>query len=104
MTFRDFINKTLTLSDVISMRFNITDIQFQNLELDNKEKLVVLHDDRMVFSFKNATGNFGWSYRYITDPPLLADIGEFDLDIEPVNFKVDFDSAYNDGILDVLIN
>lgn len=58
----------------------------------------------MVFAFKNATGNFGWSYRYITDPPLLADIGEFDLDVENVTFKVDFDSAFNDGIMDVLIN
>lgn len=57
-----------------------------------------------MFEFRNATGNFGWKYQYITDPPLLADIGDFDMDIENITFRVDFNSDFKDDMIEVNIN
>ena len=63
-----------------------------------------LFDDRMVFAFKNFTGNLGFSYMYISDPPIFADIGDFQLSIDNTTFNVDFNSNFVDGILDVKLN
>lgn len=86
------------------MRFNLTEIEFHNLGINNTYKLVQFKEDEMIFQFNNATGNFGWKYQYITDPPLLADIGEFDMDIENVTFKIDFNSDFKDDMIEVDIN
>lgn len=61
--------------------------------------MVQLLNDRMVFSFKNFTGNFGFDYMYISDPPIFADIGTFDLDVANTTFLIDFDSNIMNGVI-----
>lgn len=40
---------------------------------------------------------------YISDPPIFADIGDFDLDIANTTFLTSFDSNVLNGIVDILI-
>jgi hypothetical protein len=49
------------------------------MRIDNtSEKLVVLGDNNTVtLNLKNLKGEMTASYMYITDPPLLADVGDF---------------------------
>ena len=84
--------------------FNITNLKIKDLKLDPSCKLMELFNDRLVFSFRNFTGNFGFGYMYISDPPIFADIGDFDLNVANTTFLMDFDSNIVNGILDVLIH
>ena len=84
--------------------FNVTGLKISNLQLDPECKLMELLNDRLVFSFRNFTGDLSFSYMYISDPPIFADIGDFNLDIANSTFLMDFDSNVINGILDVLIH
>ena len=98
------MNKSISIPEVIKFDFNATGFKISDLSLDNKCKLMTLYNDRMVFAFKNFTGNFGFDYMYISDPPIFADIGTFDLDVANTTFLTDFDSNVVNGVLDVLIH
>lgn len=98
------MNKSISIPDVIKFDFNITGLKISDLSLDPTCKLLELFNDRMVYSFKNFTGNFKTSYMYISDPPIFADIGEFDFTIGNTTFLADFDSNITKGVLDVLIH
>jgi hypothetical protein len=63
-----------------------------------------LFNDRLAFAFRNFTGNFAFSYMYISDPPIFADIGDFDWNIDNTTFLIDFDSNITKGVLDMLIH
>ena len=59
------VNKSISIPDVIKFDFNATGFKISDLSLDKKCKLMTLYNDRMVFAFKNFTGNFGFDYMYI---------------------------------------
>ena len=40
-------------------------------------------------------------YEYITDPPILADIGTFEIDIQNVDLKAEMYFLFTDGLLNV---
>lgn len=103
--FNDSINCSIGIEDLISFDFNLTNKEIVKLHLDASQKLVKLYNDRLVFGVKNFTASFGFSYMYISDPPIFADIGDFDMDIENTTFILDFDQTLgDDGIMDILIN
>ena len=58
-----------------------------------------LLDKRIVFAFKDFNFGTGWDYRYITEPPLFADIGRFDFNIKNVTFMTNFTTSFKNGIL-----
>jgi hypothetical protein len=88
----------------MSFSFNATGFRIGDLSLDQSCKLMELHDDRFVFSFRNFTGNFKLDYMYISDPPIFADIGGFELDVANTTFLLDVDPNVINGVLDVLIH
>jgi hypothetical protein len=104
MTFPDLLNKQITIPDVISFKFNASGFKIADLSLDQSCKLMELHDDRFVFAFRNFTGNFKLDYMYISDPPIFADIGDFELDIANTTFLLDVDPNVVNGVLDVDIH
>ena len=77
----DLIEKGFIIDDFANMRFNLTNLRFENLNYDNTYPLVELLEDRIVYKFRNFNLGIGWDYSYITQPPVFADIGRFDLDI-----------------------
>lgn len=51
------------------------------MRIGTDEKLVILGEDNfMTLNLRNLTGEMNSSYMYITDPPVFADVGDFDWD------------------------
>ena len=72
-------NTILTIPDVVSLNISVWEFYLRDMRIDNtSEKLVVLGDNNTVtLNLKNLKGEMTASYMYITDPPLLADVGDF---------------------------
>ena len=105
MSSKDDINCTIGIKDLIDFEFNITDKGIQNLSLDNSTDLVKLYDDRLVFGVKNLTGDLGFNYMYILDPPIFSDIGMYDWNLTSLTFIVDMYQYFNDeGDMNITIN
>ena len=99
------MNKSISIPEVIKFDFNATGFKISDLSLDNKCKLMTLYNDRMVFAFKNFTGNFGFDYMYISDPPIFSDIGMYDWNLTSLTFIVDMYQYFNDeGDMNITIN
>ena len=57
-----------------------------------------------MFQINNFTGDIHSSYMYISDPPIFADIGDFDFNINSSSFMTNFTTeiSFNfDGISDI---
>ena len=66
----------ISIPGLISIKLNLTDFRFDNISIDNSVKLMKLvGDDEFIFAIKDFKGTIRANYMYITDPPLLADIG-----------------------------
>jgi hypothetical protein len=55
----------------------------------------------MILSFGDFKGHVKGDYKFISDPPLLADIGSIDFESDNVTIKIDGTNTFTDGILDV---
>jgi hypothetical protein len=61
--------------------FNLTDLEFKSFSLDPSVQLVNLMDNnQMRLTIADFQGKINANYMYITDPPLLADIGVIEFD------------------------
>ena len=92
-----FVNKSINIPDLIEFDFNITDISIKDMKLDNKSKLIELGDNQIILNIKNFTGDFHSSYMYISNPPMFADIGDFDFNITNFGFMTDFKTNMTDS-------
>jgi hypothetical protein len=68
-------NLHLSIPDLLSISMNITDIYLDELSISTEERMCELLDNRIRFGVKDMVGKMYFDYQYITDPPLLADIG-----------------------------
>ena len=103
--FNDSINCSIGIENLIEFDFNITNKEIVEIQLDASQQLVKLYDDRLAFGVRNFTANAGFSYMYISNPPIFADIGDFDMDIANTTFLLDFDQTFgDDGVMDIVIN
>ena len=59
------------------------------MRLDTTEKLVILGDNNTVtLNLQNFKGEMNASYMYITEPPLLADVGDFNWQFNDTSLRV----------------
>lgn len=66
------------MADVITLNLSLWSFYLKDMRLDTTEKLVILGDNNTVtLNLKNFKGEMNASYMYITEPPLLADVGDF---------------------------
>jgi hypothetical protein len=56
-----------------------------------------LFNDRTVLDIHNFTGNLKGHYMYVSDPPILADIGEFEWNINSTSIKLDTSAQFDEG-------
>ena len=56
-----------------------------------------LFNDRTVLDIHNFTGNLKGHYMYVSDPPILADIGEFQWNINSTSIKLDTSAQFDEG-------
>ena len=104
--FSDVIDANIGVKDIIDFTFNLTDWKVSNLKLDNKTKLMQLLDGRAIFQFSNFTGNLKGNYMYVSDPPILADIGVYEWNINSTSFKLDSSTDFNneESLLNFTLN
>jgi len=96
------VNRTLTIPDLISVTFNLTDLKFEAFSIDpNVELMDLVGDDQLIFAFQNFTGRIMANYMYVTDPPLLADIGQIHFENNSTSFMINGKSSFIDGILNI---
>jgi len=98
------INRNITIPDLISVRFNLTNLKFEGFSIDPSVDLVsLIGNDQATFSFKDFRGKILANYMYITDPPLLADIGQIHFENYNTTFYMNGYSKFNDGILNITL-
>lgn len=92
---RDLYNLTIandfivTVPNVGSLNFSIWNANLKNMSINNKTELVTLGEDNSItLNLLDLKGEVNASYRYITDPPILADVGDFDWDWNETDLNV----------------
>ena len=95
---------TLELPEMMTVSLNLTNIHFDNMYIDNQEKLAEILDHRAVFAIRDFCASLKGEYMYISDPPLFADMGIFEFDLQNLTIKMDGSNKFVDDILEVNIN
>lgn len=70
------------------MKLSIEEINLPvfQFDIDNSLKLVILNNDSIQIQVSGLDTRLLLKYKYVTDPPIIADIGEFELDLQSLNF------------------
>jgi hypothetical protein len=95
-------NWHLNVPDLIEVDLNVTKITIKDIHIDESVKQVQLLDNEILFKTKNFTADLDAHYEFITDPPILADIGEFRFLIENLTMAIQAKSGFSsDGFFAV---
>jgi hypothetical protein len=79
------------------VKFNITDLRFSGFSLDKDQKLMdLIGNDEAMFAFKDFKGAIKCNYMFVTDPPLLADIGSVHFENYNTTFMIHGVTSFND--------
>jgi hypothetical protein len=98
------IDRNITIPDLISIRFNLTDLRFEGFSIDPTVDLVTLvGNDEATISFRDFRGKILANYMYITDPPLLADIGQIHFENYNTSLYMNGFSKFDDGMLNITL-
>eukprot|EP00347_Sterkiella_histriomuscorum_P008553 403344653 len=95
----DFLNKFAGIIPVsidfgiISLDLNITDMQLLSGHFFNNDTFKIL-DDQFSINVTNCSFNFKIGYEYLTEPPILADFGDFYMAMNDFNFFQFYNSSY----------
>ena len=93
---------TVNLIDLIKFDFNVTDIKLNELALDytscDKCKLMQLLDNYAVFTLENLNASIGFEYQYISDPPILGDIGKFTFTLGNTTLSLNSSTFFDDKV------
>ena len=87
-SFLDVVNPDPIDLDVISLDYNLTNFRFTKANYDVNVPLIEIQYDYFNFSIPLLDLTLEFDYEYVSDPPILADIGtaEFSVDNWSLNF------------------
>lgn len=70
------------------------------VDTDTSYQMVRLSDESIQLSIRGFSGRLQMAYRYLSDPPLLADIGEIEVDIQNLDLLLEVQTFTDeDGLL-----
>jgi len=70
------------------------------VDTDTSYQMVRLSDESIQLSIRGFSGRLQMAYRYLSDPPLLADIGEIEFDIQNLDLLLEVQTFTDeDGLL-----
>lgn len=99
-TFPELHDKNISIPGLISVRMNLTDLKFHNLSIDSSQKLMnLVGKDEFILTIKDFKGLIRANYMYITDPPLLADIGSIHFEAYNTTFLLNGTTDFEDGLI-----
>lgn len=91
-----FMNQYLGMVDFINVTFNVTDVVFPESHLNPVGPIVVLGDNSARFQINELTMMLEFDYMYISDPPLLADIGTAYLGVQGMTLEFNWTSTLDE--------
>lgn len=102
----DLDNVILDVQDLISFNFSLTDLHLENLHInpsiDDDSRFINLYGDDMIrLTLANFSGGIHGSYSYVSDPPILADIGDIKFDSKSFGIVIDGVNHFEDNHLQV---
>lgn len=87
--FSDLVNRTITIPELMDVHFNITDLRLEGFSMDSTQQLFnLVGNDQAIFSFRDFKGAIKANYMFVTDPPLLADIGSIHFENYNATFSI----------------
>ena len=87
---------TLPIEDIISFEYDLTSFAFEYADYNGAVPIMSVEKDLVHFQLSNLTLNLTFDYAYVSDPPILADIGSAYIGIDTVSFDFDISSLLND--------
>ena len=91
LKFPSLVNQTLGL-DNLDVHFNVSNIHFTEFSIDPYTPIIRLQENKAAFEITNLTMRIESDYEFISDPPLLADIGTTFINIERTSLFVEFET------------
>ena len=90
---------SINMVDIVKFTFNVTEIGLSNLKLDTNCSfcsLLTLLDDYGVLKVDDFTFNLTGKYEYVSEPPLIGDIGNFTFELANTTFLVNSSTTWNE--------
>ena len=90
----DLDDVIIDVQDLISLNVSLQDLHIENLHinssLSNETRFINLYDDDMIrLTNANFSGSIKGSYSYVSDPPIMADIGDINLNSPSFGIVID---------------
>jgi hypothetical protein len=83
--------------DLLALDLNITNIGFQGCGTAmDPENILQIQDDMATFYFHDWNFGIMVDYEYISNPPILADIGTFTFNIENLTYRMNGTTTYDE--------
>lgn len=84
----------IDIQDLIAFNFSLHDFQLKNLKINDTifydSQLINLYaDDKIRMTIANFSGGLSANYSYVSDPPIVADIGEIDFNSPSFGMVID---------------
>lgn len=100
----DIDDVIIDIQDLISLNVSLNDLHIENLRLNSSlsddTRLINLYNDDMIrLTIANFSGSIKGSYSYVSDPPILADIGDINLDSPSFGIVIDGYNHFEDDHL-----
>jgi len=71
----DIINPNPIELDVLTINYNVTNFRFTNTTYDGSLPVIDIGDENYTFQMRGVNLTLAFDYEYVSDPPILADIG-----------------------------
>lgn len=67
---------------IMNVSGNVTNVIGKNLSLGNDSALIQLHEGYLTFNLSELVLDMAIGYEFITDPPIMADIGMLNISVD----------------------
>ncbi len=67
---------------ILNVSGNLTNIYGNHIHINNDSSLLALHDQYVTFNLSELVLDGAFGYEFITDPPIMADIGSLNISID----------------------
>jgi hypothetical protein len=82
---------------ILNVSGNLTNIYGNHISLDNDTSLIALHEGYFTFNLSKLVLDGSFGYEFITDPPIMADIGFLNLSMDNFSLVLNLTSMEEDG-------
>jgi len=86
---------------ILNVSGNVTNVYGNHINLGNDSSLIAIHDDYITFNLSELVLDGSIAYEFITDPPIMADIGLLNISIDNLMILFNATTEVENGDLKV---